>query len=267
MEVPFYQVDAFSSRLFGGNPAAVCPLEHWLDESILQSIAAENNLSETAYFVREGDGFHLRWFTPVSEINLCGHATLGSAYVLMQMLEPARTQVRFRTLSGNLFVTRNGDRYTLDFPVQPASRIDTPRDLVEALGREPVEVWSARDYMAVYKSEDDVLAVEPDMGKLAKVDRFATIITAPGKTCDFVSRFFAPAKGVPEDPVTGSAHCTLTPYWAERLGKTKLNARQVSKRIGELECELAGDRVKMTGTAVLYATGKLHLGADRSAAA
>jgi PhzF family phenazine biosynthesis protein len=265
MEVPFYQVDAFTSRLFGGNPAAVCPLQRWLDDSILQSIAAEHNLSDTAFFVPEADGFHLRWFTPVVEMELCGHATLASGYILMRVLEPRRREVHFRTLSGVLAVTRDGDLFTLDFPAKPAVRVDAPRDLTTALGREPLEVWSAaRDYMAVYESEEEVRAIQPDMARLARVDKFATIVTAPGQYCDFVSRFFSPKGGIPEDPVTGSAHCTLAPYWANRLGKTKLEAHQVSARGGELICEVAGDRVKISGSAVLYSSGKLHLAADRT---
>jgi predicted PhzF superfamily epimerase YddE/YHI9 len=258
MEVPFYQVDAFTSRLFGGNPAAVCPLHTWLPDSVLQAIALENNLSETAFFVPDGDGFHLRWFTPAAEVDLCGHATLASAYVISNYIQPSLRNIRFRTLSGNLFVSTDADRFTLDFPERAPVRVDAPRDLVEALGKEPREVWCARDYLAVYDSEADVRAVEPDMGKLVKVDKFATIITAPGEGCDFVSRFFAPAKGVPEDPVTGSSHCTLTPYWSQRLGKKKLEARQVSARGGELMCELIDGRVKMSGAAVLYATGTIQ---------
>jgi PhzF family phenazine biosynthesis protein len=260
MQIPLYQVDAFSSRVFGGNPAAVCPLEDWLDDATLQSIALENNLSETAFFRGSGERRELRWFTPACEVDLCGHATLGSAFVIMQLLEKGRRTIRFETRSGELTVTSDGRLYTLDFPSRPPTPLDPPPPaLAGALGATPLAVLSARDVLAVLGSEAEVKALEPDMGALAKLDTFAVIATAPGSDVDFVSRFFAPAKGVPEDPVTGSAHCTLIPYWAQRLGKTKLRARQVSKRGGELWCELDGDRVKISGEAVLYAEGKVYV--------
>lgn len=269
MKLTGYTIDAFTDRLFGGNPAAVCPLTEWLDDALLQNIAAENNLAETAFFVPEGDGYHLRWFTPACEIELCGHATLASAYVIFHYLASHLTEVRFRALAGALRVTRDGDLLSLDFPSRPPRRIEAPRELVEALGAEPDEMWLARDHMAVFAKEPNVLALRPDFRKLAAFDMFGLIVTAPGSDCDFVSRFFAPGKGIDEDPVTGSAHCQLIPYWAERLGKTKLHARQVSKRGGELWCELAGDRVKISGHAVLYSEGAIFLsdskGADRSA--
>ena len=258
MQLPFYQVDAFSSRVFSGNPAAVCPLDRWLEDETLQAIAAENNLAETAFFTN-GEKRRLRWFTPVCEIDLCGHATLASAFVIMTMLEPERREVRFDTRSGELIVTRDGDLYTLDFPARPPARIDKSEAVTAALGREPLELWGARDYMAVFETQDDVRRLKPDMRALAAMDTFAMIVTAPGEEVDFVSRFFAPAAGVPEDPVTGSAHCTLIPYWAEVLGKTKLTARQISPRGGELFCELAGSRVKMAGHAALYAEGRIHI--------
>jgi PhzF family phenazine biosynthesis protein len=259
MKIPLYQVDAFTGRLFGGNPAAVCPLEDWLDDELLQSIAFENNLSATAYLVPNSDGFHLRWFTPEMEVDLCGHATVASAYVLMNNLEPSRTEVRFRTKSGDLLVTRRDELYTLDFPARPAAPCEVPDELLEALGRKPQEVWSAKAYMAVYESEDEILDLRPNMQMLAALDKYATIVTAPGTTADFVSRFFAPAAGIPEDPVTGSAHCTLIPYWSDCLGKQTLLAHQVSKRGGELLCQDLGDRVKMSGRAVLFAEGVIHL--------
>lgn len=257
MSTPIYQVDAFASRLFAGNPAAVCPLESWPDDARMQSIAAENNLAETAFFVRSGDCYRLRWFSPLCEIGLCGHATLASAYVIFERLDPSATRVRFETLGGELTVTRAGDLLSMDFPAVPAKPCQPNAALTAALGKAPRELWEARDYVAVYDSEDDVLALAPDMQALAAIGHFATIATAPGKHSDFVSRFFAPAVGVPEDPVTGSAHCTLAPYWSERLGKTSLYARQVSQRGGELWVEHRGDRTGISGHAVLYLEGTI----------
>jgi PhzF family phenazine biosynthesis protein len=259
MIVPLYQVDAFTSRLFAGNPAAVCPLESWLPDGAMQSIALENNLSETAFFVRHGEVYDLRWFTPACEVGLCGHATLASAFVIFEYLDPEAKLVRFQTRSGELRVRRNGELLTMDFPAQPAKPCDPSPALGAALGKPFRELSAARDYLAVYESESDVRALKPDMRALAGLDRFAVIVTAPGKDADFVSRFFAPAHGVDEDPVTGSAHCTLTPYWAARLGKTKLHARQVSARGGELWCELAGDRVFLSGRAVRYLEGTISV--------
>jgi PhzF family phenazine biosynthesis protein len=257
--LPIYQVDAFTSQVFGGNPAAVCPLEEWLDDARMQSIAAENNLAETAFFVKRGDRYDLRWMTPKVEVDLCGHATLASAFVVFNYLEPKRREVVFDTKSGELIVRRDGDLLRLDFPSRPPERCDPMPELAEALGAVPAELWAARDYMAVFRSEDEVRRLQPDMHRLAKLDRFAVIVTAPGKNVDFVSRFFAPLQGIPEDPVTGSAHCTLTPYWSRRLGKTTLNARQVSERGGELFCEDAGARVLIAGRAALFLEGKFHL--------
>jgi PhzF family phenazine biosynthesis protein len=259
VRIPIYQIDAFASRLFAGNPAAVCPLQEWLTDQQLQSIAAENNLSETAFFVPHGEGYQLRWFTPAVEVDLCGHATLASAFVILNYLEPTASAVRFETRSGQLEVRRDADLLAMDFPARPPVRCPIPADLVEALGAAPLELWEARDYLAVYQTEEQVRALAPDMRTLAAVGHFAAIVTAPGSDADFVSRFFAPAVGVPEDPVTGSAHCTLLPYWAERLGKTQLHARQVSARGGELWCELRSDRVSIAGRAVLYLEGTLHL--------
>jgi PhzF family phenazine biosynthesis protein len=258
MNVPIYQVDAFSSKLFGGNPAAICPLSEWLPDATLQSIAAENNLAETAYYVRKNGGFHIRWFTPGVEVDLCGHATLAAAHVIMEIRKEAKQgRVAFDSKSGELVVTREGDLYALDFPARPPSETTFDNKLFEALGAQPKLVLGARDYLCVFDTEAQVRAVKPNMEKLAAIDRFATIVTAPGTDCDFVSRFFAPAKGVPEDPVTGSAHCTLIPYWAERLGKTKLFARQISPRGGELWCEHRGDRVTIAGRAVKYLEGTI----------
>jgi PhzF family phenazine biosynthesis protein len=262
MRLPIYQVDAFTDRLFGGNPAAVVPLEGWLPDDTLLSIAAENNLAETAFFVRDGDGWAIRWFTPVVEVDLCGHATLATAFVIATILEPGRKDILFNTRrAGPLTVTCEGERYTLDFPSRPPQPVVTPHpDLIAGLGIEPVAVLAERDYLVVYEDAATVAALRPDLTKLAGVDRFAVCVTAPGEGgVDFVSRFFAPAEGIPEDPVTGSAHCTLIPYWAERLGKTQLSARQISKRGGTLACELAGDRVKIGGQAVLYLEGGIHI--------
>jgi PhzF family phenazine biosynthesis protein len=259
MEIPLYQVDAFTDRVFAGNPAAVCPLEQWLDDELLQNIAAENNLSETAFFVPEFEGYRLRWFTPACEVDLCGHATLASAFVLMNVLGSEQNEVRFQSRSGELRVSRDGDMYSLDFPSRAPQRVKPTPSLIAGLGVEPDEVWRARDYMAVFATEQHVRALTPDMAKLAACDTFAIIATAPGRTTDFVSRFFAPNRGVPEDPVTGSAHCTLVPYWSQRLGKTSLHACQVSKRGGQLWCEDQGARVKISGRAVLFSSGKIQL--------
>ncbi len=258
MNVPIYQVDAFTGKLFAGNPAAVCPLSEWLPDATLQSIAAENNLAETAFYIRKNGGFHIRWFTPGVEVDLCGHATLAAAHVIMEIRKEAKQgRVSFESKSGELVVTREADLYALDFPARPPSETKFDDNLFEALGAKPKQVLGARDYLCIFDTEAEVRAVKPSMEKLAAIDRFATIVTAPGTDCDFVSRFFAPAKGVPEDPVTGSAHCTLIPYWAERLGKTKLFARQISQRGGELWCEHRGARVTIAGRAVKYLEGTI----------
>ncbi len=252
-------MDAFSSAVFAGNPAAVCPLDQWLPDAAMQAIAAENNLAETAFFVRSNGRFQLRWFTPVCEVDLCGHATLGSAYVLFNELQEPGDTLRFDTKSGELIVKREGDRLVMDFPSRPPQNVEPDPALVPALGGAPAEILAARDYLIRYNSADEVKALAPDMEALKKIDRFAFIATAPGTDCDFVSRFFAPAKGVPEDPVTGSAHCTLIPYWADRLGKTTLRARQISTRGGELFCKLVGDRVEIAGHAALFLKGSIRI--------
>jgi predicted PhzF superfamily epimerase YddE/YHI9 len=260
MRIPMYQVDAFADRLFAGNPAAVCPLEAWLPDETMQAIGAENNLSETAFLVPEGEGYRLRWFTPKVEVDLCGHATLASASVVFTHLRRDWDRVVFHTLSGRLEVARDGDLLVLDFPARPPRLCDVPDELVTALVTEPDAVLLAHEYMAVYPDEQTVRSLVPDMPRLAAVTReFGVIVTAPGEDCDFVSRFFAPAVGISEDPVTGSAHCALTPYWAERLGKRKLHARQVSARGGELWCEDRGDRVAIAGRAVPYLEGTIEV--------
>ncbi|MFN3419703.1 MAG: PhzF family phenazine biosynthesis protein [Pyrinomonadaceae bacterium] len=264
MELQIFQVDAFSDRQFRGNPAAVVPLDFWLDEETMLAIAAENNLAETAFFVPKEEDFHLRWFTPECEIDLCGHATLATAFVLFNYLGYKRDSIRFLTKSGELFVTRAGDLLTLDFPSRPPVESEPLPGLLEAIGRLPEKIMRARDFLLVYSSEEDVRQIEPNFYELSKIPTHAVIVTAPGNDCDFVSRFFAPQVGVSEDPVTGSAHCTLIPYWAERLGKEKLFARQISRRGGELYCELAGDRVRIGGKASLFLNGKICLEQARS---
>jgi predicted PhzF superfamily epimerase YddE/YHI9 len=262
MRIPLYQVDAFAGRVFTGNPAAVCPLEKWLDDAQMQAIALENNLSETAFFVRENGRYRLRWFTPAVEVDLCGHATLASASVIFSFPDHSSDVVKFDTKSGELVVRRDGDLLAMDFPARPPVRCDTPALLLEGLGKAPLETWEARDYLAVYETEEDVRALAPNMDALARLGHFAVIVTAPAlpKTgADFVSRFFAPASGVPEDPVTGSSHCTLTPYWSKRLGKPSLHALQVSARGGELWCEHRGDRVAISGKAVRFMDGTIYL--------
>ena len=262
MRLPIYQVDAFADAVFAGNPAAVVPLESWLPDATLLAIAAENNLAETAFFVRQGDVCELRWFTPAVEVDLCGHATLATAFVIATALEPGRERVTFTTRqAGALTVTREGERFVLDFPARPPAPVSLHADLLPALGGPaPAAVLGARDYLVVYDDAATVRALAPDMVRLAELDRAAVCVTAPGDDgVDFVSRFFAPAMGISEDPVTGSAHCTLIPYWAQRLGRTTLSARQVSARGGHLACGLVGDRVKIGGTAVLYLEGVIHV--------
>ncbi|HYK76707.1 MAG TPA: PhzF family phenazine biosynthesis protein [Daejeonella sp.] len=256
-----YQADAFTDQLFGGNPAAVCPLTEWLEAVEMQKIAAENNLAETAFFVPRGSDFELRWFTPELEIDLCGHATLASAHIIFTQLNYKSDTILFHTQkAGILSVTRNQDLYTLDFPSRVPEPCAMPQGLLEALGgKPPLEVLRSRDYLLVYASEDDIKALKPDFNALAKIDALGIIVTAPGKQSDFVSRFFAPAAGINEDPVTGSAHCNLIPYWANKLGKNNLHAYQVSARLGELWCELKNDRVLMSGRAVTYLKGEIYV--------
>lgn len=261
MTVPIYQADAFTDKLFGGNPAAVCPLTEWLPDETMQKIAIENNLAETAFFVKQDDGFALRWFTPEYEIDLCGHATLASAHIIFTELAYSKPSINFYTQkAGTLVVTKKDGLYTLDFPSRPPIPIELPNGLTEALGgKQPTAVLRSRDYFLVYDTEDEVADITPDFFALSKMDTVGVIITAPGKGVDFVSRFFAPGAGVPEDPVTGSAHCNLIPYWAKKLGKDKLHAYQISSRKGELWCENKGDRVLMSGKAVTYLKGEIYL--------
>lgn len=265
MNLPLYWVDAFAARVFTGNPAAVVPLDRWPDATLLQKIAFENGLAETAFFVRTAqDRFHLRWFTPLLEADLCGHATLASACVLFTQLGQSGDRITFDSRSGPLVVERHGDQLTLDFPARPAAVID-PAQLPAALATSLLPAATQRwfkvathaYYLAVFEQASEVHNLQPNFAALATLADTRIIASAPGKDCDFVSRFFAPGAGIPEDPVTGSAHCTLVPYWAERLGKTDLHARQVSPRGGELWCRLVHDRVHISGTAVLYLRGEI----------
>jgi len=259
VKLPLYEVDAFTGRLFAGNPAAICPLDEWIGDGLMQSIAAENNLSETAFFVRKGEVYRLRWFTPGMEVDLCGHATLASAFVIFEYLDRTAALVRFQTRSGELAVERRGDLLVMDSPARPPQRCPASPDVIAALGKAPVEYWASRDIMAVYETEEDVRSLAPDMRALARTGQFAIIATAPGRDADFVSRFFAPGAGVDEDPVTGSAHCTLVPYWAARLGRSDLHALQVSARGGELFCRNLGGRVEIAGRAVRYLEGSIFV--------
>jgi PhzF family phenazine biosynthesis protein len=254
----FFEVHSFTQKLFHGNPAGVCPLEKWIDDASMQCIAAENNLSETAFFVPNEDHYELRWFTPTAEVDLCGHATLATAYVLFEHLGYEGDAIKLQTQSGELVVWKDNDFLIMDFPSRPAEPTSIPEHLIAGLGREVEYVFKARDYMVVLESEQEVRELRPDFSELEQVDCTGIIVTAPGDEVDFVSRFFAPRVGVAEDPVTGSAHSTLTPYWADRLGKKHLTARQVSERGGDLWCKQADDRVQIAGHAVLYVKGFLN---------
>jgi PhzF family phenazine biosynthesis protein len=256
---PIYIVDAFTSSLFGGNPAAVCPLEEWLPDFMMQKLAAENNLSETAFFVKEGKEFHIRWFTPEFEIDLCGHATLASAYVIFNHLNHAADVIRFTCNSGILVVHKKDDKIELDFPSRMPQATTAPEELLQGVNIAPAKVLKARDYFLVYDDEKYVRQIVPNFTFLNQLDCIGIIVTAPGREADFVSRFFVPNSVIGEDPVTGSAHCSLIPYWAKELNKTVLTARQVSAREGHLLCEDKGDRVTMAGNAVLYMKGEYYL--------
>ena len=261
MHIPIFHIDAFTTRRFAGNPAAVMLLDTFLDDVVLQRIAAENNLSETAFLVPAGDDYSLRWFTPITEVPLCGHATLASAAVVMQRLEPERKVVVFHSKSGPLIVNRTETGYVMDFPARPSKQISTPPGLAKALGVDPLEVFSNEfNHLALLANELVLRALAPDMAALARIDRPGVIVTAATeKEYDFVSRYFAPAKGIPEDPVTGAAHCMLAPYWAHRLGKTVFRAFQASLRGGEITCRLSGDRVRVEGACVFYLEGEVSI--------
>ncbi len=260
MEIPVYQVDAFTNEAFAGNPAAVCPLDDWLPDATMQAVAFENNLSETAFTVARGEGeYDLRWFTPAAEVDLCGHATLATASVLFRSLEEASSAITFHTRSGELNVNRRDDLLVMDFPALPADEKAMPEGLHEALGAEPAAFLRAVKNMAVFDTEADVRAITPDFDYIAAMEGMGLIITAPGDDSDCASRYFAPQVGINEDPVTGSAHCTIVPYWAERLGKVEIHARQVSARSGDLYCRHLGERVEMAGHAVLVLSGTFRI--------
>jgi PhzF family phenazine biosynthesis protein len=259
MKVPIYQVDAFTSRLFGGNPAAVVLLDEWLPDPVMQNIGTENNLPETAFVIPREDQSELRWFTPTMEVDLCGHATLAAGHVLFSYRYPFLNQVQFRTRSGILGVQRNGELLSLDFPCLTVSPEAVP-GLAAALGAQPRETLRSNSVLAVFESEDEVRAIRPDFERVAALGAWMVIVTAPGKTVDYVFRVFAPGAGIPEDPATGSAHCTLIPYWAGRMGKSNFSARQISARIGEFTSELRGSRVRISGMVVEYLHGEIHVG-------
>jgi len=264
LKIPLFHVDAFTSEVFRGNPAAVCPLNAWLDDATMLAIAAENNLSETAFLVRKPGAYDLRWFAPRHEVQLCGHATLASAFVIFNALDPAAQSVRFDTCSGVLVVTRDGELLSMDFPALPiTASANPPARLLAGLDRRPSLILESTDnaaegnYFCVYESEDDVLRVRPSLPLLEQLHPAGVCVTAPGRNSDFVSRYFAPSYGIPEDPVTGSTHCSLVLYWSKRLDKPRLHARQLSARGGELFCESKGDRVILRGNAVIYMQGTI----------
>lgn len=260
MSLSIFQVDAFTDHLFGGNPAAVVPLETWLPDQTMQSIAAENNLAETAFFVKEPQGYHIRWFTPLAEVDLCGHATLATAHVLVHHLNYPEPSIAFSSRSGILRVKHDRGMLTLDFPSDTMTEVEIPEDLAEAVGIRPMKAFRGKtDVMLVYKTQEEIVRMKPNMHLLIQTEARGVIVTAPGKTVDFVSRFFAPQVGVPEDPVTGSAHTSLIPYWSKRTGKKELSARQLSKRMGELTCRFIGDRVEISGWAVTYLQGEIFV--------
>lgn len=254
-----YQVDAFAERVFEGNPAAVCPLQQWPGDSLLQAIAEENNLSETAFFAPAGEAFKLRWFTPLAEVDLCGHATLASAHVLYRQLGYAKQQIRFLTRSGQLTVERTESGLSMNFPAEPSLPCESPAALSEGLGLPPCEVLAGPDYVAIYESEAQVRALSPDFAQLQQLERRGVVVTAPGETDDFISRCFFPKLGVNEDPVTGSAHCQLAPYWAARFGRSHLVARQLSRRGGSVGCTVNGQRVILTGRAVDFMQAEITI--------
>ncbi|MBK8310315.1 MAG: PhzF family phenazine biosynthesis protein [Chitinophagaceae bacterium] len=260
MKLTIYQIDSFADKLFAGNPAAVIPLDKWIDDSLMQQLAMENNLAETAFFVPKGNDFEIRWFTPALEINLCGHATLASAFVLFNFLEYKSNTVTFHSKSGPLVVTRNGDLLNMDFPSwKPELITEYPSELLASLGNPEITgVYSNREYLVELMNEQEVRRCTPDFSLMKKVDKMV-IITAPGKEVDFVSRFFAPTAGIDEDPVTGSAHSQLIPFWSNKLGKDIMQAKQLSKRGGDVYCELKGERVMMGGKCVFYMKGEIEI--------
>jgi PhzF family phenazine biosynthesis protein len=259
MELTLYQIDAFANKPFEGNPAAICPLDSWLPDELMQSIAAENNLSETAFFIPANNGYHIRWFTPLYEVNLCGHATLASAYVIFNCLGYERHEIAFESKSGILTVTKKGDWLELDFPTKVPVACSTPEQILNAFSIKPTECLKADDYIVVFENEATVAEARPDIALLAQLDLRGVAITANSQHYDFVTRFFAPKHGLAEDPVTGSVFTELIPYWSDKLNKQQLTAKQISARGGEVGCVYAGDRVKISGKAVKYMQGTIHL--------
>ena len=261
MKLPLYQIDAFTDTIFGGNPAAVCPLESWLSTETMQKIAMENSVAETAFFIPLDDGFHIRWFTPEFEMDLCGHATLASAHVLISHLGYKNPAIKFQSNSGELIVTQNNDLLTLDFPSRMPQPAEAPQLILDGIKVKPMEILKARDYVFVYEDEETIRRIEPNVSLLNQIniDPGGIIVTAPGKEVDFVSRFFTPQASIFEDPVTGSAHCSLIPFWAKRLGKENLTALQISPRVEKLFCQNAGERVLISGKAVTYLEGFISI--------
>lgn len=259
MELSIYQIDAFANKPFEGNPAAICPLQSWLPDKVMQSIAQENNLSETAFFVPTEHGFHIRWFTPVAEVDLCGHATLASAYVIFTFLGFKESTINFESKSGLLKVEQNDGLLVMDFPSQPPIPCQMPEEIIQAFKNTPIECLKSEDYIVVFRNENEVASAQPDFGALSKLDLRGVAITAKSNKYDFVARFFAPKFGINEDPVTGSAYTQLLPYWSNILGVTKLHAKQVSSRGGEVFCEVMGNRVNIAGKAVKYLAGEIEI--------
>lgn len=256
-----YIVDAFTDRVFSGNPAAVCVVEKFPSDELMMNIAKENNLSETAFAVKKGDGkYHLRWFTPGGEVDLCGHATLGTAYIIMNYYERDLVEICFETLSGELIVKRNGDLYEMDFPVYDIKEVDVTDEMADSIGVRPVKAFIGRDLLCIFESEEDIRNMTPDLEKLKSLDGLLLQVTAPGKDYDCVSRSFAPKLNVPEDPVCGSGHCHIIPYWANKLGKEEVTAYQASPRGGILYCKIHGNRITLAGNACLYAESEIYVG-------
>ncbi|MFO7807071.1 MAG: PhzF family phenazine biosynthesis protein [Candidatus Moraniibacteriota bacterium] len=257
MKLPVYQIDAFTSNVFEGNPAAIVPLEEWITSKLMQKIAMENNLSETAFIVKSGQDYEIRWFTPLCEVDLCGHATLAAAYLVLYLLEPKKDEVTFSSKSGDLNVKKENRMLAINLPSKKNKKIDIPEILSEALGKKPLEVYESDDLMAIFENEEDIKNLQPDFLKLKEIDTRGIIVTAPGAHVDIVSRFFAPAIGINEDPVTGSAHTKLTPFWSAKTGKKELSAKQLSNRPGKLICRNNEDYVQLLGNARIYLTGEI----------
>ncbi len=261
IKIKLFQIDAFTDKVFHGNPAAICILDEWIEESKMQKIGAENNLAETAFIVKKDNNFEIRWFTPTTEVDLCGHATLAAAYVLFNYYNYESEIIKFYShKSGFLSVEKNNEKLTLDFPTDIYNKVDTPEVLIEAFGIKPVETYKGKtDYLLIFSSQKEIIEFKPDFSLIAESGGRGVIVSAPGQNTDFVSRFFAPQSGINEDPVTGSAHTLLTPVWSHKLGKKMLNAKQLSERQGDLKCEFRGDRVKITGMAVTYLIGEIEI--------